>query len=189
MAAQASGLKAHKGRNKAVRRRLPEILLGLAAIVLYVVYLNQQDMRVRAHFQQSRVESPERYLEEVRVVQGFDAYLNAYAELFGENGFSEKAPDFLIGRWALFDHPLRVGDQFSTASCRNAVLVENGRLTLPDMTAPTPAEYWLSGNRVIVRLDNGHEIIVRLASSGIHLHHLEIDRGAGQPIGFAYRCA
>lgn len=189
MAAQAAGSGIRGTRRRRLKRRLPEILLGLAAIAVYVVYLTQQDARVKAHLEQSRAESPERYLEEIRVVQGFDAYLNAYTELFGSTGFTGTAPQFLIGRWAVFDHPLRVDDRFSTTACRNAALIENGRLTLPDMDAPTPAAYWLSGDRVVVRLQNGREIIIRIVSSGIHLHHLEFDRGDGGGVGYAYRCA
>lgn len=188
MPLQVTSPEFRKASRKTLKRRLPEIILGLVALAGYLLYLNQQDARVKAHFDQSRKDSPETYLEEIRIVQGFDAYLDAYSDIYGSGRFTEEAPGFLLGRWALFDHPLRVDDRFSTAACRNSALVENGRLTLPGAAAAMPAEYWLSGDRVIVRLHNGDEIFVRLKSSGINLNHLEFDRGHGSEIGYAYRC-
>lgn len=190
MAAQAvrSGIRGL--RRKMLRRRLPEIVLGALALAGYVFYLNQQDARVQAHFEKTRREAPQTYLDELRVVRGFNAYLEAYAEIHGTDRFGDRAPEFLLGRWAVFDRPLRVDDRFSTTSCRNAVLVENGRLTLPDATGAVPAEYRLFGNRVFIRTrDRQDEIIIRLIASGIYLHHLEFDRGDGRGIGYAYRCA
>lgn len=184
----AAHARGSRGRLKRRLRRLPEIGLGVLAVAAYVLYLNHQDTSVAAHFDKVREDSPETYLEEVRVVQGFPAYLEAYDWIHGAGQFTDAAPDFLLGRWAVFDHPLRVGDRFSTAACRNAALVENGRLTLPGMGAAVPADYWLSKDRVIVRLHHGDELFIRLVSSGIYLHHLEFDRGNGKGVGYAYRC-
>ncbi len=190
MAARAAASGFRGLRRRALRRRLPEIVLGALALAGYVFYLNQQDARVQAHFEKTRREAPQRYLDELRVVRGFNAYLEAYAEIRGADRFGDRAPEFLLGRWAVFDRPLRVDDRFSTTSCRNAILIENGRLTLPGATDAMPAEYRLSGNRVFIRTGDGQDgIVIRLIASGIYLHRLEFDRSDGRGVGYAYRCA
>ncbi len=175
-------------RRKRLIKRLPEILIGLAVLTVYVVYLTQQDARLSRHFTESRNNSPETYLEEVRVVRGFDAYLEAYTQIRKSDEFSEAAPEFLLGRWALFDEPLRVDDRFSVSSCQNPLLFENGRVTPPGESAPIPATYWLNGNDLVVRLETGKQVAVRLVSSGVHLHHLEVAGGIGGGHRYAYRC-
>lgn len=175
-------------RRKRLKKRLPELIIGLVALAIYVVYLSQQDARVRDRFAQTREESPQTYLEEVRIVRGFDAYLRAYTQLRGSDRFTEAAPDFLLGRWAMFDAPLRVDDRFSASSCRNTLLIENGRVTPPGAAAPLPAKYWLKGNDLMVMLADGERFSVKVIGSGVHLHHLEVASGLAGGHRYAYRC-
>lgn len=169
-------------------RRIPELAAAVLAIAAYAAYLNHQDERVRHEFARARTESPENYLEQVRVVQGFDAFLTAYSEVFGSEHFLEAPPGFLLGRWTVFDHELRVGDHYSASFCENPMSIGDGRLSKPGAEVPTRSEYRLHNDRMLVRTADGDVFEMLLVSSGVNLHHLEIDDQIVEGRAYLYRC-
>lgn len=166
----------------------PEFVLGLMILATYGFYLNAKENRTAAELEAARTDDPAMYLEDIRVMRGFDSYLDAYAAMRMGDGISAKAPEFLIGRWALYDHELRVNDRFTDPGCRPALVIENGRVTLPGATAPVPVRYQLDGTTLVVLAEGGTRLTVGLEASGINLHHLAVTDGLGTQPLFGYRC-
>lgn len=166
----------------------PEIVLGVLALAGYVTYLNVKDARAAEALETARSDDPALYLEDIRVVRGFDSFLEAYASMRMGDGISDNAPEFLIGRWALHSEMLRVDDTYSDPACRSALIIENGRVTLPGTAAPVDVRYQLDGTTLVVLAQDGTRLTVGLAASGINLHHLEVTDGLGTQPLYGYRC-
>lgn len=187
-----AGLIKRRARRRARRPRylrwLPEVALVLVALAGYVFYLSAKEERMRADLQAAITSDPAYYLENLRIRRGFDAFLEAYARMEMADGLSADAPEFLIGRWALYDHELRVNDRYRDPSCRPSLVIENGRITLPEEGPARPVSYGLRGNVVEV-LEQGQPLLkMKLVASGINLHHLEIQGLGGILQIYAYRC-
>ncbi len=175
------------GKNR-LRNALPGLILTLLAATAYIFYLNNQERNASAHFAEIRSNNTAKYLNEIRLVQGFSKYVREYSKLNGFNRFKTAAPVFLLGRWALFEAPQRVSDKFTSNLCRRPLLIENGRVTMPPATTASPAEFRLDGTTLWLKPKVGSQYRIELISAGIYLHHLEIKSFAGKTLAYGYRC-
>lgn len=165
------------------------LVLGVVALVLYVLFLNGQETRAARYMERLREADPGRYLVELKKVRGFDAYLTEYQRLFAFDSWRGEVPEFLLGRWSVSATEKRVSDAYLAADCIAPLILESGRLTLPGASVPlTPVQYRILGHRVEARLPDGAVLAMTLVASGVYLHHLELTLPGRSDRVFAYRC-
>jgi len=165
------------------------ILLGVLMLAGYIWFLNHQEARAEKYFQALRRSAPDTYLNEIRQVSGFEFYLTEYAALKGFDKYRSLVPDFMIGRWSLVDAPKRVSDSYEAVACPTSLLFENGRVTFPsDQPRSQPAQFRLDRKFLDVKQTDGTVIAVRLVSSGVHLHHIELTLSGGDAVVYGYTC-
>lgn len=180
--------KKYHMRKGAIKRILPGILLTILAVAAYVFYLNNQERSANDHFIKLRRDNPTQYLNEIRQVRGFSKYVTEYGELKGFSSFKIAAPEFLLGRWAIFDEPQQVSDKFTSSVCSNPLLIENGRVTIPPSKTSVAAKFKLDGTMLRVKPAVGSELRIDLVGAGIFLHHIEIKNMDGTTRAYGYRC-
>jgi len=165
-------------------------IISLSVVLLggYIWFLDRQETRAAQYFQDLRVAAPDRYLNEIRRISGFEFYLSEYGDLKGFGAYQARVPDFMIGRWSLADQPKRVSDTYRVADCVNPLIFENGRVTYPTQTDPVAATFRLERNQLFVRHPTGETTRVTLVGTGIHLHHIELDLPASDARVFGYAC-
>ncbi len=170
------------------RARIAGTLVAVVCIAAYASFLGYEEQRVRAHFAELRATDPERYLAEFRRVAGFTPFLAEFRDLEGYDRFRSEVPAFLLGRWALFTEPKRVGDLYAADICTEAVSLETGVMRVSGPHPGTyPARYRLDGDRAVLRVGD-REVPVRLVSYGLFLHHIELVPPGYDRIRYGYLC-
>ena len=99
----------------------------LVAFGAYVIALTQMQHTTERTYAALRVSDPDLYLAKIRQAEGFRTYLRQFAALKGQTPQAE-APPFLIGRWALYDQPMRVDDAYVPPICLDDVVIQDGSL-------------------------------------------------------------
>lgn len=161
-----------------VNRRTKGLLVALALLVAaggYVWLLKYKNQAVAEHFDQLERNDLRAYLSHVRMTRGFGTFVAEYAKLRHFEGWKDDAPSFLVGRWALFDEPKRVSENYFPDVCLNAVEIEDGRFKhMLKHTEIHKARYRIENDHVVVRLADGRTVPVMLASYGTALHHIVV---------------
>ena len=180
------------GQNRSARKISTNLLVGLAVLMMgfgYIYFLRVQDANAVADLVQLRHEDPVRYLENVRHQQGFNTYLAALEQNYGYTRFQRDVPPFLLGRWALFDQPQKVGYEYIAEDCSNYAVIEDGMIKLRGETdAAYPAKYRISGTTVEADIGTGKALPISLVSYGMDLHHIVVTLPGHQKPSYGYIC-
>ena len=170
----------------------PYLVVALVLIVLgagYVYLLQVEDKQAVTELEQIRENDPVHYLEDVRERKGFQAYLAEVQSKYGFDKFQTNVPTFLIGRWALFDQPKRVGYQFVAEDCSNFVAIEDGKLKVVGVEpAEYPVKYRIAGSTVEAQLADGKIVPIDLVSFGMDLHHIVLTLPGHTKPQYGYLC-
>ena len=155
--------------------------LILLVCIGYLYFLKLKDEETVAGLEAMRRSDPVHYMQEVRVLEGFDAYLKEYSEANGFNHLTRQVPDFLLGRWALFHERQRVGYHYIADDCSTFLGIEDGEIkAVGDIQADYPARYRISGSTVEAEIGEGVIVPITLVSYGTDLHHIKVTL-PGQP--------
>jgi hypothetical protein len=174
-------------------RKISVNLVGALVILVlalgYIYFLKIEDANVVADLTTMRQNDPVQYLEDVRHRKGFDAYLAQFSSTYGYGDFRQDVPAFLLGRWALFSQPQRVGYQYIAEECYNYLAIEDGVLKAKGkFQASYPARYRISGTTVVADIGDGRTIPISLVSYGMDLHHIVVTLpGQTKPL-YGYLC-
>jgi hypothetical protein len=166
------------GRRRNVRKLSINVIVGLALLVLglgYIYFLKFEDASAVADLTTLRQNDPMKYLEDVRHRKGFDAYLAQFSNSYGYDHFTRDVPPFLLGRWALFDQPQRVGYQYIAENCINFLAIEDGEIRAKGkFQADYPARYRIAQSTVEADIGDGRIVPISLVSYGMDLHHIVV---------------
>jgi len=171
-------------------RRNTLILLtwALASSLLYGWYLHHQNRAAKTYLAQLQKTEPDRYLTELRKLNGFSAYVEAYRRVAKFDQFRPDAPVFIQGRWSLRAAPKRLSLLEGASDCTDPITFEYGRLSLGNAGKTTfRAEYRLVGETLEVKTPSG-PVAVTLVPYGESLDHLELVPPARDKTFYAYRC-
>jgi len=168
------------------------IWLSVALLVFFAAYswfLSYQEARARAYLAELRDRQPDVYLSELSRVAGFDRYLEEFRVLKGYDGFRPDVPSFLFGRWALFPEAKRVGDSYFADTCLNSIAFEDGFVKLAGQAEGLlSVDYRLDGGAVTLRLADFGEVAAHLVSYGVRLHHIELRLPGYEGLSYGYLC-
>lgn len=179
---------------QAIRRFRPRrqtlLLAGLTAgaALVYGLFLVAQERRAAAALEMLRRTDPAGYLEQIRKLEGFDAYLARFVEHQRFDQARPLAPAFMIGRWTLRDEPTRFS-ALATTECIDPITFEYGRLEIPRDSVNTRATYRIDGQTLIVAPAIADPFRVRLVSFGSTIDHLELQPPGRDRSYYAYPCS
>lgn len=172
-----------------LRAYLIVALITIALGIAYVFLLRFEDREAVTDLALIQQKDPVHYLESVRQHKGFAAYLEAVTEKYGFDTYQNNVPNFLIGRWALFDQPKRVGYQFVAEDCSNFVAIEDGEIkVVGNSPAQYAAKYRISGSAVEALLADGKVVPIELVSFGMDLHHIVLTLPGRTAPQYGYLC-
>lgn len=180
------------GRKSKPRNLSSYLIIGLLVLLAgagYIYFLKLKDDEVLTRLSTLRQNDPVHYLQQVRLLEGFDAYLSEYSATRGFNHFQRQVPDFLLGRWALFDEEQRVGYHYIADDCSTFLGIEDGEIkAVGEIQADYPAQYRIAGSTVEAQIAEGMVVPISLVSYGSDLHHIEVTLpGRGAP-SYGYLC-
>ncbi len=180
------------GQKRSARKISTNLVIGLVVLLLgfgYIYFLKVEDANAVADLTQLRHEDPVRYLENVRHQQGFSAYLAKLEQNNGYTRFKPDVPPFLLGRWALFEQPQKVGYEYIAEDCSNYAAIEDGAIKLRGETdAVYPAQYRIAGSTVEASVGAGKVMPIQLVSYGMDLHHIVVTLPGQQKPRYGYIC-
>ena len=180
------------GRKRSARKISANLFVGLVVLMLgfgYIYFLKVEDANAVADLSQLRHEDPVRYLENVRHQQGFGTYLAKLEQRYGYQGFKRDVPPFLLGRWALFDQPQKVGYQYIAEDCSDYVAIEDGTIKVRGETETAyPAKYRISRSTVEADIGAGKTLPIQLVSYGMDLHHIVVMLPGQKKPRYGYIC-
>jgi len=160
----------------------------LVAFGAYVIALTQMQHTTERTYAALRVSDPDLYLAKIRQAEGFRTYLRQFAALKGKTPQAE-APPFLIGRWALYDQPMRVDDAYVPPICLDDVVIQDGSLrTGRPHRASYPVRYRVDDTKVVAERDNAPPIIIVPVGYGVHVNHIEIKLPGSDKKRYGYVC-
>lgn len=174
------------------RKIVTYVIAGILTMLLgtgYIYFLKLRDERTVTDLYQLRQLNPMRYLHEVRLHEGFQAYLKEYAVYQRYDSFQRTVPDFLLGRWALFEQPQRVGYHFISDECSTYLGIEDGEIkAVGKYRADYPARYRITDSTVEADIGDGKTMPIKLISYGMDLHHIVVTLpGQDKPL-YGYLC-
>lgn len=165
--------------------------VGIASLVLFAIYvfaLTQMQHSTERTYAELRTTDPDLFLSKIRQAEGFRVYLSEFTALKGYRTPKTEAPPFIIGRWALFDEPMRVDDAYVPPVCLDDVVIQDGLIRTG---RPKPAEYKVSyvidGKHVLAKRDTGTPITIVPIGYGVHVNHIEIML-PGTRMRYGYLC-
>ncbi|NOX39225.1 MAG: hypothetical protein GXP05_01540 [Alphaproteobacteria bacterium] len=171
------------------RETMGILIFGIILLAGYIWFLNHQQNRAERYFANLKMSAPQQYLNEIKGVAGYNFYLREYRRINGYDRLKSKAPDFLLGRWSIASTAKRVSASYTTPECLNPLLIENGRITLPNTAGPiNGVSYKLVANDLVVALPDSKKLEIGLVSTGILLHHLELKFPGQLKTSFGYSC-
>jgi len=166
--------------------------LTLVAALIFGGYLEVQNKRAEALFNRLKAADPPRYLDDLRRMEGFDAYVTAYRTLRGFGAFRPEPPRFLVGRWTLRDKPVRLPPSGSFAQCENPLVIETGHVQMAtEETAPfnETALYRLTEKGALEVKTGDHGLIeVQIVAYGAQIDHLTLTPPGQEALLYAYPC-
>lgn len=180
------------GRKRSARKIATNLLVGCFVLLLgfgYIYFLKVEDANAVADLSQLRQSDPVRYLENVRHQEGFRTYLAKVGQNYGYERFQRDVPPFLLGRWALFDAPQRVGNEYIAEDCGDYVAIEDGAIKVRGgMKADYPATYRISQSTVEADVGAGKTLPIKLVSYGMDLHHIVVTLPGQDSPRYGYLC-
>lgn len=181
------------GRSRRAMRRQSAKFVAVAAIIVlsvgYIHFLNVQNRDAGSKLQTLQKTDTAHYLESVRQSEGFVAYLREFTRYRGYDTFHKEVPPFLLGRWALFSTPQKVGYQFIAEDCINFLAIEDGEMRAAgDLTGSWPVQYRVAGSSVEAKLTDGSVLPISLASYGMDLHHIVVTLPGETAPHYGYLC-
>jgi len=165
--------------------------VGVASLALFAIYvfaLTQVQHSTERTYAALRATDPDLFLSKIRQAEGFRVYLRQFTVLKGYGTPKTEAPPFVIGRWALYDEPMRVDDAYVPPVCLDDVVIQDGLIRT---ARPKPAEYAVSyvieDKRVLAKRNNGPPITIVPIGYGVHVNHIEIML-PGTKMRYGYLC-
>jgi hypothetical protein len=161
---------------------------SLALFSLYVLALTQMQHSTERTYAELRSSDPDLYLSKIRQAEGFRVYLRQFTELKGYDTPKLVAPPFVIGRWALYDQPMRVDDAYVPPVCLDDVVIQDGliRVGRPKL-ADYKVHYVIEGPMVLAQRDNAAPISIVPIGYGVHVNHIVITLPGSKP-RYGYLC-
>jgi hypothetical protein len=171
-------------------RRQTLFLAGLTAgaALVYGLFLFAHERRAAANLETLRRTDPAGYLDQIRKLEGFDAYLALFADHHGFDQARPLAPAFMIGRWTMRDERTRFS-ALATTECIDPITFEYGRLEIPQDSVNARATYRIDGQTLIVAPATTDPFRVRLISFGSKIDHLELQPPGRDRTYYAYPCS
>lgn len=169
------------------------ILFGTAVCIFYAgyfVYLEQKEEEADAYFAELQAKDHAAYLETVGETRGFDAFFDEYARLRDYDTPQEMVPPFLLGRWATFDEPKQVRENYVPENCRAGVIIEDGRVKTfgEDGSETYRVSYTIRDDDVMATAADGTAVAITPIAYTRHIHHLLVNLpGDNEPL-YAYLC-
>jgi hypothetical protein len=169
------------------RSSLYLIVAAVIFTVLYLVFLAYQEQHARHRLVALRQSDPDSYLDQVRMLEGFDRYILEFRTIKGFDQFRSNAPIFMIGRWTLRASPERlpVG---TLPACSDPILFEYGRVKLPRDGIDLLADFRLDGANLVVRPRAGEPFSVKVVGFAAAIDHLELVPPGRDTVSYAYPC-
>ena len=161
----------------------------IVLLAAYVMLLNHEESLIEKQYRELRTTNSELYLSKIMQARGFRTFLKEYLKIHDYSRPVAEVPDFLVGRWAMFEKEQRVSDYFVPDSCHKALEIEDGELKiLGDHNAAYPALYSMDGTIVTAHLTGAKDARIQVIGYGSHLHHIKIYLpGLDQP-RYGYIC-
>lgn len=181
------------GRKVAVRKVSVKFFVGLVLLLVsavgYVYFLRTEDTSAVGNLSALRQSDPVQYLENVRHAKGFHTYVAEFRKLYGYDHLKREVPVFLLGRWALYSQPKRVGDQFIAENCSNALVLEDGHIKgTGNVKGDYRVRYRISGSGVEASLGKGKVMPISLVSYDMDLHHIVVTLPGQKAPLYGYLC-
>lgn len=165
--------------------------VGIVSLILFSVYvfaLTQMQHSTERAYAELRTTDPDLYLAKIRQVEGFRVFLRQFTELKGYETPKVKAPPFVIGRWVLYDEPMRVDDAYVPPVCLDDIVIQDGLIRTG---RPKPAEYKvryvIEDKRVLAVRNAGPAIAIVPVGYGVHVNHIEVIL-PGAKLRYGYLC-
>jgi len=168
------------------------LLFSLSLAVFYAGYfafLEHKESEARQTYQQLREHDPQAYLARVETRRGFDAYLAEFTKLNHYDRPKSTVPPFLLGRWAVFEEPQRVKENYFPERCMNGLMIEDGKIkTFGREAREYNVRYKIAGDTVVGATPNGPGFSIKPVAYTSHIHHLVVDAPGRQRPLYAYMC-
>jgi hypothetical protein len=165
--------------------------VGLASLALFAVYvfaLTQVQHSTEKTYAELRASDPDLYLSKIRQAEGFRVYLRQFTELKAYDTPKLQAPPFVIGRWVLYDQPMRADDAYVPPVCLDDVVIQDGLIRVG---RPKPADYTvryvIEGPMVMAQRELGAPISIVPIGYGVHVNHIVIRLPGAKP-RYGYLC-
>ncbi len=166
------------------------VALGLlAAFAAYVLALTQMQRTTERTYAELRNTDPDLYLAKIRQAEGFRTYLRQFTELKGYQTPQTEAPAFLIGRWVLYDEPMRVDDAYVPPICLDDIVIQDGNIrTGRPKRASYSVRYQIQGTDVMAVRENASPIVIVPVGYGTHVNHIQVKLPGTQKTRYGYEC-
>ena len=159
------------------RYRITVRVALLVALAVYVPLMFSAERQAADRLAELRGEDPQAYLQVVRREEGFDPYLDAVAEIRGYDDWRAAPPEFLNGRWRLYETRQYVDDGFVPDACTPAVRFSEGRVRMPK-SGLSDALHTVQDAQLAVRRADAGDLTHRPAGAA-SVDPLPADRGSG----------
>jgi hypothetical protein len=162
-------------------------IAGAAFVLIYFAFLAYQNHRATAYMADLKATDTRAYLDRIRKIEGFSAYLAARSKIYGEGEFNSNVPPFLIGRWTMHTEPTRLAVGVAV-DCTDPITLEFGMFRIEKEEMTRPAKFRMVGETLEVKPLNKPVFDIRLVSYGPTIDHLElVPPGRGKTY-YAYPC-
>ncbi len=132
---------------------------------------------------------PDLYLAKIRQAEGFRTYLREFTALKGYQTPQTIAPPFLIGRWVLYDEPMRVDDAYVPPMCLDDIVIQDGNIrTGRPKQASYPVRYQIQGANVMALREDAAPIVIVPVGYGTHVNHIEVRLPDSDETRYGYQC-
>lgn len=158
-------------------------------VLAYVIALQVLDSRAETYFRETRSSDPELYLEQLRDLHGFKAFLPEYTALEGFENYSARAPEFLIGRWTMRDAPIRQTAGVYPEQCSDHITFDYGAILMIEPEgAPLRVVYKIKDGAVVAHSAGNEDLVITPVSFGSLVDHLEFTPPGRDEMIYAYIC-
>jgi hypothetical protein len=143
-------------------------------ILCYFIGLKIFDNRAETYFRETRTSNPELYLEQLRDLHGFNAYLPEYAVIKKFEVETPRTPEFITGRWTMRDAPMRLTAGTYPEQCSNQITFDYGIILMVEPGATTMrVTYRIADGKVIAHTPTGSIFAITPVSFGAQVDHIE----------------
>lgn len=171
-----------------LRRQTLVLFAGtVAALLAYGMFLFAHEQRAAATLDELRRTDMSGYLEQIRKLEGFEAYLALFTAHRNFDQPRALAPAFMIGRWTLREERERIS-ALTRPECRDPITFEYGHLEIPLDNIRVRATYRIEGQNLFVAPATMKPFTVRLVSFGSRIDHLQLQPPGRDRTYYAYPC-